>query len=328
MGVVAGIIHRSVDRAQGHLAARLLPEASIDSTTEDLEQFTERSPRDVHPETVEPAPLSFGASSGRFRTTRTQFQFPSPLSTADCNETVVGQRWTRPGAGDSKTAVVMLHGAWASGFWAERVLAGPLLDAGADVFVMAHPYHMERAPPESDYSGQQLFSGDVPRAIEGVIQSTADARALVGALREQGYDHIGVSGISLGGNVAAQTLALADVDQVVLTIPGVDLFETMCESPMAALLRDEAIEHRFPEERLRQAFEVITPIEFDDLATDPDNVLALYGRYDEIAPPGPVRRLSEKWGFRTRAFDRGHRTIALDMLSLRTAYASWLLEEP
>ncbi|WP_181686814.1 alpha/beta fold hydrolase [Halorhabdus salina] len=321
-------IHRSVDRAQGHLAARLLPEASIDSTTEDLDQFTEQSPRNVHPEAVEPAPVSFGPSTGRFRTTRTQFRFPSPVTTAECNETVVGQRWRRAGDGDSKTAVVMLHGAWASGFWAERVLSGPLLDAGADVFVIAQPYHMERAPPESDYSGQQLFSGDIPRTIEGVIQATADTRALIGALHEQGYDHIGLSGISLGGNVAAQTLAFVDIERAVLTIPGVDLFETMCESAMAPLLRDKAIAHGFPEKRLRQAFEVITPIEFDDPATDPDDILALYGRYDEIAPPGPVRRLAETWGFGTRSFDVGHRTIALNMLSLRTSSASWLLEAP
>ncbi|WP_135662873.1 alpha/beta hydrolase [Halorhabdus rudnickae] len=322
---MAGTIHRSVDRAQGGLIARYFPGAPINSTDEDLRQFKDQSPREIHPETVEPATLSFGESSGRFRTRRTPFRFPSPMTTTQCNAEVSGQRWTRPAAGDSKMAVVMLHGALASGFWAERVLAGPLLDAGADVFVMAHPYHMERAPPESDYSGQYLLSGDIPRMIEGVLQAAADTRALIGALREQGYEHIGLSGISLGGNIAAQTLALADVDRAVLTIPGVDLFETMCESPMKSLVHDAAIEHGFTENRLRQAFEVITPIEFDDLATDPDDVLALYGRYDEIAPSGPVRRLSKKWGFQTQAFDAGHRTIALNMLTLRTSTTSWLL---
>jgi hypothetical protein len=38
-------------------------------------------------------------------------------------------------------------------------------------YAVAAPYHMEWAPAKSDYSGQYLMSGDIPRLIDGMLQA-------------------------------------------------------------------------------------------------------------------------------------------------------------
>lgn len=315
-------IHRSIDRAAGRLIARF-PGASIESTVGDLDPFVDRTPRECHP-AVEPATLSFDSSGNGIRTTRTRFSFESPVTTSKCNDRVPGQRWTRTCPRESGEAVIMLHGGFAPGFAAERLLAGPLLADSVDVFVIALPYHGSRSPERARYSGQYLFSGDVPRLIEGVIQGVADVRALVGALRERGYDHVALSGISLGGCVAAQTLALEPIERALLAIPGVDLYHSLWETPIGGRIATAARDHGFDDECTARAMAAITPIDMGDPVTNPEDIRALVSRYDELAPPESTRRLAEAWGFDLREYRRGHRTIALSMLRIRSEYEAWL----
>ena len=114
-----------------------------------------------------------------------RFAFDTPVSSGHVhNDRVHGERWLA-GAAPSQSAVIMLHGGFAPSWSAERIMARPFLARGLDVFVLALPWHMERAPVESAYSGQYLLSGDVPRLIHGFSQGAHDTAALAFALEKK-----------------------------------------------------------------------------------------------------------------------------------------------
>ncbi|WP_458207952.1 alpha/beta fold hydrolase [Haladaptatus sp. NG-SE-30] len=327
--------HEIIDGFEGWIRSRQ-DQAPVDSTMEDLERFTNIEPREPHPN-VEPTSLSFGLPErsrsvfgflppSRVPRIERSFEFPSPVqSSRIANDIVTGVRWHGEERESASAAAIMLHGAFAPDFTAERFLSVPLLRRDIHLFAPATPYHMERAPPESKYSGQYLLSGDVPRFIEGMIQAVADIRTLVATLREEGYDPIYLFGISLGGNIAAQTVTMTNVDGAVLAIPAVDLFETIERAPIAKGIRREAIRAGFEESDIRAAIRPITPRLLGPPVPDSSDIHVIYGQWDRQAPADAIEELLAEWsGVSSTRYPAGHRTMGLRIFGLRHQLAGWL----
>ncbi len=328
-------VHEALDGLEGWVRSRQA-QAPVSSSVSDIDRFTDCEPRDPHPD-VDAADLSFGPSTGsralwsslppaRPARVETPLRFPSPVeSPHPDNDTVRGVRWRGEGRDADASAVVMLHGAYAESFTAERLLSGPLFGRDVSVFALEAPYHMTRAPAVSDYSGQYLLSGDVPRFVDGLIQAVADVRALVASLREAGYDSVYLFGISLGGNVAAQAVTMADVDGAVLAIPAVDLFETVLRSPIAAGVRREAEAAGFEMSAVCDAMRPVTPRLLGTPVPDSSRVHVLYGQWDRQAPADAVEALLDAWpGASAVRYPAGHRTMGMRILGLRHQLAGWL----
>ncbi|WP_458188149.1 alpha/beta hydrolase [Haladaptatus sp. NG-WS-4] len=328
-------IHAIADSLEGWVRSRQ-EQAPVESTSRDLERFVQVEPREVHP-AVEPTELSFGLTerspsvwscllpSGVPRIER-PFEFDSPVrSPHDANDTVRGVRWHGGGRESASAAAIMLHGAFAPDFTAERLISTPLLRREIHLFTLPEPYHMGRAPSESKYSGQYLLSGDVPRFVEGMIQAVADVRTLVATLREEGYDDIYLFGISLGGNIAAQTVTMANVDGAVLAIPAVDLFETIQRAPIARGVRREAVRAGFTESDIRAAMRPITPRLLGRPVPDSSSIQVNYGQWDRQVPTDGIEELLAEWsGVSSIRYPAGHRTMGLQILALRHQLSGWL----
>lgn len=110
-------------------------------------------------------------------------------------------RWLRPAGAKRKTCVIYVHGWLEPGSWAEEATLfkhwSRVLDI--DIVHVSLPFHGKRAPRNSLFSGEFFWTADLVRTVEGVRQAVCDARTMMAWLREQGYERIGVSGISLGG---------------------------------------------------------------------------------------------------------------------------------
>ena len=117
-------------------------------------------------------------------------------------------RWIRPGGARRKTALIYVHGWLEPGSWLEEATLfrrwTKVLDA--DLVHFALPFHGRRSPKSALFSGELFWTADLVRSTEGVRQAICDVRALMVWLRAQGYEEVGVSGLSLGG---ALTMLLA-----------------------------------------------------------------------------------------------------------------------
>ena len=310
-------------------------QADIDSPPAELVRYTESRPREVHG-VVAAAQLHMAPAKRvgvferiidpeRPRRVAQGFSFRSPIETSyPENNTCYGVKWYGEGHQKAATAVVMTHGAFVFSLLAERVLSAPLLGRDVHVYGLVAPYHMKRAPKKSSYSGQYLLSGDIPRLIEGLIQATAEVRALVQALKQLGYRTVLLFGTSMGGNVAAESLTMTDADGGFLFIPAVDFHRLIEEAPLTSGVRRAYRAAGFTREDTEKAMEVVKPWRLGLPRCGTERVHILYGLQDRQVPSDTVERLIEAWpGVSSTAWAENHRSMAVNLLKIRQLLAEW-----
>lgn len=150
-------------------------------------------------------------------------------------------RWIHPRAGQRRKALVYVHGWLEPGPFIEEAVLLPRFhdELGVDVLHVQLPFHGSRNPRSALFHGEFFWSADLVRTMEAVRQSVLDVRTLLAWLREvQGYEELGVTGISLGGGL---TMALACVDpppDYILPIIGhLKLGEAVEEAPILWRMR-------------------------------------------------------------------------------------------
>ncbi len=322
--------HRAIDQIEGALRSAK-PQAPIHSQPGDLSRFVTDDPRSLHP-SVEPAALTLYAVASkrkRERPVARRFSYPSPIeSPYPPNNTVHGVRWHGSGFVDARTAVVMLHAAFAPSFPAERLISRPLFGDPVHVYTLAAPYHMVRSPAPSRYSGQYLMSGDVPRLIDGMIQAAADVRALLAALKALGYRRLFLAGMSLGGNIAAQVASFCRVDGLLLIMPAVDLYSTLESAPIARGMRRAAEGAGFDQADVQRAMRCITPRLLGPPLCRADRVALFYGTWDRQVAPGTITALRDVWRIRdVTEYPRGHRSMGFSLKEVSRKMADRVLRE-
>ncbi len=148
----------------------------------------------------------------------------------------VTARWIHPRAAHRRRALIYVHGWLEPGPWVEEATLLPRLyeDLGVDVLHIQLPFHGSRNPRSALFHGEFFWSADLVRTVESVRQSIIDVRTLMAWLRTtQGYEQIGVTGLSLGGGL---TMALACVeptpDYIMPIIGHLKLGEAVEEAPI------------------------------------------------------------------------------------------------
>lgn len=317
-------LHHGLDWMNGWLAARR-PQASIVSTFGDLTALAALEPGALHTPPQPAADLTFrsvGAKTDRFT-----FLSAAPSGDAQ-NDGVHGERW-RAKEQISQAAVIMFHGGFAPSFAAEKLIAPPFLKAGIDIFAMALPWHMGRAPAQAVYSGQYLLSGDVPRLVRGFAQGAQDAAALALALRMHGYERVFAGGVSLGGNVAAQLAVLIELDFVYMLIPAANPFVTLWRTPIGAGIVRAARRAGFADETVAEAMRLITPRLLGAPRTPPERMRIVMGKHDLLCPPTPIEALAEAWSITdVERLDCGHRSFAIHLFGARRRLAETASAQP
>jgi predicted esterase YcpF (UPF0227 family) len=112
--------------------------------------------------------------------------------------------------------------------------------------------------------GAIMFPGVDPIAnLHGMAQAVSDARALIGWIRTQSDQPIGVHGVSLGGHVSALLAALSD--DVAAVVPGVPLVDvaSMLGETMRSRWGDEAVaEAHILDPAQRALSSIVSPLSF------------------------------------------------------------------
>ncbi|HVU01694.1 MAG TPA: hypothetical protein VHE30_08080 [Polyangiaceae bacterium] len=131
-------------------------------------------------------------------------------------------RWMKPDGRRRRGCLVYVHGWLEPGSWVEETFVFPRWARELDVD-LAHvslPFHGKRNMPGALFSGEYFWTADLVRSIEAVRQAIWDTRRFVSFLRGEGYEHVGVTGISLGGSIVMLLACLAPVPDYVIPIVG------------------------------------------------------------------------------------------------------------
>jgi hypothetical protein len=164
------------------------------------ERHPELYPTNVRPETLaKDAELKQQAAEGKLPKAQ-YLRFTSPERTPYPENDLVNARWfPAPAHKDParpKQAIVVMPQWNADGF-SHNSLCTLFNRIGVSALRLSKPYHDVRRPAELERSDYAV-SANVGRTISACRQAVVDIRCCIDWLEEQGYEHFGVLGTSLG----------------------------------------------------------------------------------------------------------------------------------
>jgi dipeptidyl aminopeptidase/acylaminoacyl peptidase len=260
-------------------------------------------PTAAEPDVPEPfrlAPAVFPFELQRLRDdsrfTVSALRFPSPIASPDPENNTVHAEYFRPADGAAggkpprRPAVIVLHILGAD-FALSRYLAARLADAGVAALFVKLPYYGERRPAGTP---QRFLSANIDRSMGAMRQGICDVRRAAAWLAGQPEidpARLGITGVSLGGIVAAVTAAVdPTLNRAVLLLAGGDLARILWEMPEAARYRTLWLESGRTFADLKALTDPFDPLTYAHRLVG-KRLLMLSGNVDEVVPPACSRAL-------------------------------------
>ena len=250
-------------------------------------------PTNVRPETLaQDAALRRRAENGDLP--RAQFlRFTSPERTPYPENDLVNARWfPAPAHKDPnrpKQAIVVLP-QWNADAFSHNALCSIFNRLGISALRLSKPYHDIRRPSELERSDYAV-SANIGRTLSACRQAVIDIRCCLDWLEEQGYEHFGVLGTSLGSCYAF----LASAHDKRLRVNAFNHASTAFGDVVWAgqstrHIREGLEQAGLTQDRLRTLWGAISPVNYYEkfagpAAAGPDKkVLLVYADYDLTFP--------------------------------------------
>lgn len=206
------------------------------------------------------------------------------------------QYWRHPDG--PRRTLIFIHGYVASGYrlnsWAFSLPW--FYKHGYDVMLYTLPFHGARRDCRHLYNGQGYFADGFAHMNETMRHAVLDVRVLMDFLQRQDAPSIGVSGLSLGGYLAA-LLAAVD-DRLAFSIPNsplvVPLDMALEWQPTGMLFKWLMHRDGISLQELRHGLALHSPLTYKPLI-DNDRLMIIGGAGDRFTPPRYVRLLHEHW---------------------------------
>jgi dienelactone hydrolase len=257
------------------------------------ERHPQLFPTNVRPETLaRDAALRRRAEDGDLKPA-TFLRFTSPERTPFPDNDVVNARWypapkhrdrARP-----RQAIVVLPQWNADGF-SHNALCAAFNRMGVSALRLSMPYHDIRRPGELERSDYAV-SANIGRTLSACRQAVVDIRCCVDWLEEQGYEHFGVLGTSLGSCYAFLASAHdARIRVNAFNHASTAFGDVVWTGQSTRHIRQAVEQAGLTQERLRALWSAVSPVSYWDKFAGAESggpqkrVLLVYADYDLTFP--------------------------------------------
>jgi pimeloyl-ACP methyl ester carboxylesterase len=159
--------------------------------------------------------------------------------------------------GHRRRAVVLLP-YWNASREACRPFAALLARCGVTCVQLSLPYHDERRTPGVGFA-RELACENLGLTIQANRQAVLDARACLAWLEQEGYQRIGIVGVSIGASIASIVAALdARVRAAALLLMADDFADVVWTGSATRHVR-QSLERAFSRADVRAAWSIISP---------------------------------------------------------------------
>jgi hypothetical protein len=257
------------------------------------ERYPQLYPTNVRPETLaQDAALKRQAAEGKLP--KAQFlRFTSPERTPYPENNVVNARWyPAPSSRDPnrpKQAIIVIPQWNADGF-SHNALCDIFNKMGISALRLSQPYHDIRRPAELERSDYAV-SANIGRTISACRQAVVDIRCCLDWLEEQGYEHFGVQGTSLGSCYAFMASAHDPRLRVnAFNHASTSFGDVVWAGQSTRHIRQGLFEAGLTQERIRALWAAVSPCNYYEKIVSPEaagalkRVLVVYARYDLTFP--------------------------------------------
>lgn len=253
------------------------------------------------------------------------FSIPSQIENGKTNEIVKGLVYEARHS-TNKLNLILVHGWRMSGRERlDKLFLEPILREGYNLYQFTLPYHMERSPESSAYSGELMISADIDRTLHSVQQAVSDLRALIHWLKTHRSGKVVLIGVSLGGLITNLTATLEErFDGLVSLFYANSLPCTIWETTPGKYIKRDFEKHGFNYEDLKKAWAVTIPSNYKPLIPK-NNILLLSASYDKYIAEQDSKELWLAWDQPRRIlYPYGHSGIVLGRKALRKDILTFL----
>lgn len=257
------------------------------------ERHPQLFPTNVRPETLaQDAELKQQAAEGKIPKAQ-YLRFTSPEHTPYPENDLVNARWfPAPAHKDParpKQAIIVMPQWNADGF-SHNSLCTIFNRMGVSALRLSKPYHDIRRPAELERSDYAV-SANVGRTISACRQAVVDIRCCLDWLEEQGYEHFGVLGTSLGscyGYLASAHDARLRVNA--FNHASTAFGDVVWAGQSTRHIREAVAAAGLTQDRLRDLWATVSPISYYTKFARPEvggpqkRVLLIYAKYDLTFP--------------------------------------------
>ncbi|GAB5542954.1 MAG: prolyl oligopeptidase family serine peptidase [Sandaracinaceae bacterium] len=169
---------------------------------------------------------------------------------------------------------------------------------GFDVCLVTLPFHGERQPRFSPFSGHGFFAGGINRINEAFAQGVYDFRIFLDHFQHTlGVREVGVTGVSLGGFTSGLLAAVEPrLRFAIANVPVASVPDLVHEwEPMGAIVRYAMKRHGLTLPDARHLLAVSCPLTYAPKLSR-ERLFVIGGVGDRLAPPKHTRLLWDHWG--------------------------------
>jgi hypothetical protein len=208
--------------------------------------------------------------------------FTSPLESAwPENNTVHAQLF--PGKKVGPAVLVLPN--WNAKWHGQVALCHWLQRMGITAMKMSLPYH-DRRMAKGHERADQLVGPNIGLTLQANRQAVMDARACLTWLEQQGYDHLGILGTSIGSSVGYITLVHDKRVRAGGFFHVSTYFADVVSQGMTTNHVWEGLRHKVSVEELREFWAPVSPMPYVERGMGADrDTFMVYGRYDPTFLP-------------------------------------------
>lgn len=206
--------------------------------------------------------------------------------------------------------VVFVHGLYEDNVQIYDFLISLLNGESLSVYALTLPFHYERKPAASLFSGEYFWSGDIHRNALAFKQAVYDLYQLYGHVKHSSHGPVWVIGFSLGGGISLCLTSLAPIDGVFTINPVCNIAELVWNSALFATVKEDLKASNLTLEDVRARYSAFEPLNVESTETALDKVVLAKGLYDQINDPDNYDLLAATWRMQhVLTYKAGHLNI-------------------
>lgn len=255
-----------------------------------------------------------------------RFTFPSVFRSPHPENNVVHGLANLHARGRSRAAMIIVHGHAMRNFTMFERYSRPAARGGMDVYYLALPYHMQRAP-KGTWSGQYSLNADIERTAQAFRQGVQDLRSLITWIQHERNAPIILLGVSLGAFTSLMTAVVDDRPKTVISVlGGGSLAQLIWDGYQMNHSKRQLEERGITFEQLEQYWSLLGPANWQPKMAR-DRILLFAGEYDPIVTPANVNRLWRAWDHPAiHWYPAGHASIAIYNRRVRSEVLRFLVD--
>jgi esterase/lipase len=228
---------------------------------------------------------------------------------------------------DPVASIIFTHGLYEDNRKIYEFLFESLNRLGLNVYLCTLPYHYERRPEKSLFSGEYFWSADFERTRNAFVQGIFDVFALHTFIKKRNHHDVFLTGYSMGGAVSLVLgAAVKEIKGIVAVNPAASLSNIVWDSPLCKYIKQDFLAAGYTLEQLKTAYKTFEPVSLDFKLHNSLRFMICYAVYDQVTSPEIYRQFIERWNIKSvHEYKAGHLTtlrvprLAQDIFNFVTA---------